>query len=79
MLITLITLLLSLLFIPALVLFYFCFLMSIMLLHDGGVAEGAVLKVFLVKHRKELRLIYLKFLSSGIICAAIPILWIYYS
>ncbi len=75
----LITLLLSLLFIPALVLFYFCFLMSIMLLCNGGIKEGAILEVFLKKHRQKLRYIYLKFLSGGVICAVIPVLWFYFN
>lgn len=73
-----ISVLVSILFIPAAVLFYFCFLMTIMLLADGGVKEGAVLKVFLEGKRRELIIIYIKFFLGGAICTLIPVLWFCY-
>ncbi len=75
----LLSIIISLCFIPGLVFFYFCFLISLIFFCNGGVKEGALVEAFLNKKRQELYRVFVKFFLAGTICCLLPILWFYFT
>ena len=73
----LISILISLLIIPAIVFTYFSFLFIILFFFQGGIKEQAILPCF-TKKKKKLIPIWLMFFSIAIISIIIPVLWFSY-